>query len=158
MIRCAEKALIVRDGKILLNRCVHEDGRVYYDLPGGGQNPFETMEEAVVREVLEETGYTARVEGFAAISEEIYTNEELRTRFPNYAHRILHIFHVSLTDAPRLLPSETDFGMDKNEWIPIEQIPSLPETCPAILKEKLPELLNSPSPMYLGTEFNPTIV
>ena len=44
-IRCAAKALIVRDGWLLLNRCRRSDGAVYYDLPGGGQNPFESMEE-----------------------------------------------------------------------------------------------------------------
>ena len=36
MIRCTSKAIIRRDGKILLNRCAI-DGRIYYDLPGGGQ-------------------------------------------------------------------------------------------------------------------------
>ena len=158
MIRCTSKALIVWDGMVLLNRCVLENGRVYYDLPGGGQNSFETMEEAVCREVLEETGYVVRVEAFAGIAEEIYTNEDLRTRFPDYAHRILHIFRAVLTDAPRRTPTEKDMGMDKSEWIPIPEIPGLTETRPASLKERLPEILNSPAPVYLGPEYNPTTV
>lgn len=154
MIRCTAKALIVHDGKILLNRCVHEDGRAYYDLPGGGQNQYETMEEAVVREVLEETGYTVKVESFAAIAEEIYTNEDLRARFPDYTHRILHIFRASLTDTPRRSPTEMDLGMDKSEWIPLDEIRSLPATNPAVLKEKLAEVIDSDSPIFLGSEYN----
>ena len=55
-IRCAAKALIVKDGRLLLNRCRRSDGGVYYDLPGGGQNLFESMEDAVIREVREEAG------------------------------------------------------------------------------------------------------
>ena len=39
-IRSTVKALIVRQGRILLNRCAHEDGSAYYDLPGGGQRPY----------------------------------------------------------------------------------------------------------------------
>ena len=81
-IRCAAKALIVHEGKILLNRCRHSDGSVYYDLPGGGQHPFESMEEAVRREVLEETGMSVCVVRFAAMAEEIYTSEVLRQKYP----------------------------------------------------------------------------
>ena len=55
-IRNTAKALLVSNGRILVNRCVTQEGGVYYDLPGGGQHMLETMEEAVIREVLEETG------------------------------------------------------------------------------------------------------
>ena len=61
-VRSAAKAIILRDGKVLLNCCRTEAGEVYYDLPGGGQKAYEPMEETVVREVAEETGYDAVVE------------------------------------------------------------------------------------------------
>ena len=70
-IRCAAKALIVRDGCLLLNRCRRGNSDVYYDLPGGGQHPFESMEEAVRREVMEEAGIGVRILRFAALAEEI---------------------------------------------------------------------------------------
>lgn len=79
MIRCSAKAIILHNGEILVNRCREEKtGEIYYDLPGGGQHPFETMEEAVVREVLEETGYAVETGRFAAVAEEIYEDEELQ--------------------------------------------------------------------------------
>ena len=67
-IRSSAKALIVNDGKILVNKCCHNDGSVYYDLPGGGQRQYEALEDAVIREVMEETGYAARVVRFAALA------------------------------------------------------------------------------------------
>jgi ADP-ribose pyrophosphatase YjhB (NUDIX family) len=45
-IRNAAKAIILHNDKILVNRCITENNEVYFDLPGGGQNQFETMEDA----------------------------------------------------------------------------------------------------------------
>ena len=92
MIRNSAKALILKDGKLLLNSHLTSTGELYYDLPGGGQNPYETMEEAVVREVREETGLRVEPVRFAALCEEIFTNEDMRRRFPQYCHRCMHIF------------------------------------------------------------------
>ena len=57
-IRSTAKAIIVQNGKILLNKCVDEKNGDYYTLPGGGQNTFESLSETLVRECLEETGYS----------------------------------------------------------------------------------------------------
>ena len=151
-IRCASKALIIHNGSILLNRCRHSDGRVYYGLPGGGQHLYETMEDAVVREVLEETGYRVSVSRFAALAEEIYTSATLRRQFPDYTHRILHIFLADLISDQQSLPSETDFGMEASVWIPLGKVASLPEICPQGLQFRLDEILRAAAPVYLGTQ------
>jgi 8-oxo-dGTP diphosphatase len=46
-------AAIVRDAAILMVRHAH-DGRDYWTLPGGGVQPGETPEQAVIRELDEE--------------------------------------------------------------------------------------------------------
>jgi len=54
-VRVAARALIIRDGAVLLQVC-RIGGLQIHLLPGGGQEPGETLAEAVVREVREETG------------------------------------------------------------------------------------------------------
>jgi 8-oxo-dGTP diphosphatase len=51
-------AVIVRDGRVLMvhERSRRSGGGEWWTLPGGGVEPGETPEEAVRREVFEETG------------------------------------------------------------------------------------------------------
>jgi 8-oxo-dGTP pyrophosphatase MutT (NUDIX family) len=51
--RQAVRAVIIRDGKILL---IHSN-LGYYKFPGGGVEGIETDSEALLREITEETGY-----------------------------------------------------------------------------------------------------
>ena len=53
-------AALIREGVILMVRHVH-DGRDYWTLPGGAVEAGETLEQAVLREVREETNLSARV-------------------------------------------------------------------------------------------------
>lgn len=56
-------ALVVRDNAVLLVRMTYSSSRGRYMLPGGLVDPGETLDAAVVREVREETGVTARPVG-----------------------------------------------------------------------------------------------
>ena len=56
LIRNAARALILRDGEILLLRKEDDDGSERYALPGGAQDPGETLRQALNRECLEEIG------------------------------------------------------------------------------------------------------
>lgn len=51
--RPSARAIIVKDGKIAM---VHSKKYNYYKFPGGGIEAAESMEDALIREVLEETG------------------------------------------------------------------------------------------------------
>ena len=53
---------VVRQGQLLLVRRASRHGRGNWQLPGGFIEPDETIEQAVVREVLEEAGVAAEVE------------------------------------------------------------------------------------------------
>ena len=54
---------VVRGGHLLMVRRASRHGRGNWQLPGGFIEPDETIEQAVVREVQEETGVVAEVEG-----------------------------------------------------------------------------------------------
>lgn len=65
--RAAARGVVLRDGKMLASHAVVGD---VWMIPGGGIEKDETPEEAVVREVREETGYVVRpVRAFLTISE-----------------------------------------------------------------------------------------
>lgn len=51
--RTAVRGLIKRNGKYLIIHSKHGD----YKFPGGGRNEGESLEETLIREVREETGY-----------------------------------------------------------------------------------------------------
>ena len=152
-IRCASKAIIIENGAILLNRCKGEDGDTYYDLPGGGQKQYENMEQTVVREVREETGYEVLVERFVALAEEINISEEYRKLYPEYTHRVLHIFTAKLSGEKREAPTETDFGMEESVWMPLEKLDDKVKTRPGCLKKIVRHMAEENVPVYLGTEY-----
>ena len=151
-IRNAAKAILFHEGKILLNACRTRDGVPYYGLPGGGQNPYETMEEAIVRECLEETGYTAVPRRFVAVYEEIQMDERFRQQHPDYAHKILHIFLCGLADAPQLAPTEQDEGQLGSVWVDAAELPNL-RLLPECVAQHMDALLHGDAPLYLGSHF-----
>lgn len=148
-IRNAAKAIILHDGKVLLNKYVGGKGEICYDLPGGGQNQFETMEEAVIRECMEETGYKVRPMRFAALAEEIYDDEELRNKYIDYTHRILHIFVVEIADNNRYEPTEKDANQLESTWVDIKDVSGL-DIRPSLLRGNFEKIVTSQSPLYLG--------
>src|SRR5207237_4998218 len=56
------QAAVLREGALLLLRCVFRDGPTVWILPGGGREEGESEEDCVVREVREETALTVRVQ------------------------------------------------------------------------------------------------
>jgi ADP-ribose pyrophosphatase YjhB (NUDIX family) len=65
----AASAVVFRDGRILLVQRAREPGRGRYSLPGGRVEWGETVEQAVHREVAEETAITIAIVGLAGIRE-----------------------------------------------------------------------------------------
>lgn len=148
-IRNTAKALIVEGTRVLLNRCATETGETYYDLPGGGQNQFESMEEAVLREVLEETGRHIRVVRFAALGEVIFDDPELRERYYEYSHRMFHIFLAEVDDEIVVEPIERDFQQQASVWLELEEADRV-EFRPALLNGRISQLVRGGVPLYLG--------
>lgn len=152
-IRCAAKAVIICENKVLLNMCSHDNGDIYYDLPGGGQHKYEDMESAVRREVMEETGYAVKNMRFAALAEDIFMEARLREIEPDYCHRIYHIFAANVAEDVKNEPTELDKGMKKSVWVDINEVKCLPEVFPARMAELVDNIVNGGPVMYLGTNF-----
>jgi ADP-ribose pyrophosphatase YjhB (NUDIX family) len=64
--------LVVRDGRVMLTRRAHEPYAGWWDLPGGFMDPDETPEQAVRRELLEETGLEVAVGGLVGVFPDTY--------------------------------------------------------------------------------------
>ncbi len=58
---------VVHNGQLLLVRRASRRGRGNWQVPGGFVEPDETVEQAVLREVAEEAGVTAEVEGILGL-------------------------------------------------------------------------------------------
>ena len=101
-IRNSAKAIVINHGKILLNRCTSRFGE-YYALPGGGQNPGETLQEAVQRELLEETGYRVKPLRLSGIYESVADRTGTEdgclchkiTNRTGTKHGNVHSFHIT---------------------------------------------------------------
>ena len=121
-VRSTVKAIILDNGKVLLNRCYDEPNGDYYSLPGGGQEQYETLYDALVRECLEETGYTVEPLRFAALMEEICDSAFIRETYPEYAHKMLHLFVCRLVTRVVKKPTEKDSSQIACEWVEIGDI------------------------------------
>jgi ADP-ribose pyrophosphatase YjhB (NUDIX family) len=149
-VRSTAKAIILHKGKILLNQCRDEHNGSYYCLPGGGQNDYENLSEALVRECREETGYRVVPLRFAALCEEICDDPMIREHWPDYAHKMLHIFVCELLSEEALPVTETDIAQTGSEWVEIGRLDGL-RLLPAALGEKLSELIACDRPLFLGS-------
>src|SRR3954470_8091783 len=71
----AVSAAIIRDGRVLVGRRAKGASTGLYTLPGGVVEAGETLHQAVVREIAEETGITIEPVGLAGQGEFITSDE-----------------------------------------------------------------------------------
>ena len=119
-VRNSAKALVLHEGKILVNRCTSRFGD-YYALPGGGQREGETLLEAVRRELLEETG---------AVGHSYYPLGQLYPS-PGYCAEIIHLYFCRVESVEQPSP-------DEDEFLSIEKIP-LEKAVEMVLQNQIPD-------------------
>jgi len=164
-IRTVAKAMIVHNNKILLNKNKNTlgdlawglpNGAIYYDLPGGGQNKYETIEEAIHREILEETGYSIIIDRLAAIYEDIIIcdetkmDEPLRQLYQRHSHKIHFIYLCHLANETAQSSSEVDVDMLCSEWVDVANIENIP-LYPQPIHTNFDLILSSQSTISLGS-------
>lgn len=117
-IRVSVSAVIVRDGHLLL--CEFEDNGLHYNLPGGGVESGESLHEAVIREVMEET--RAQV----TVGRMLYTYEYV-PRLADYRwggqQTVRFIFECVLVPGSEpgmpIVPDDLQIGV---RWIPLDEL------------------------------------
>lgn len=149
-VRSTVKAIILHEGKVLLNRCKDPFNGEYYSLPGGGQQQFETMAEALYRECLEETGYSVEPVRFAALMEEVCLDPFIREHYLQYAHKMLHLFVCRLKTTERIEPTEIDESQIAIEWVPVEDVPNS-NFLPKEVRAAFTRLITEDAPQFLGS-------
>lgn len=111
---------------------------------------MESLEQAVIRECLEETGLSIRVKSLAAVQEEIITDPYYIQKSPDYCHEHMWYFRCELTETQPQESTHHDLGQVGIQWIPLEEIRSIP-ILPEWLRERAGSVLESETASFLGT-------
>ena len=106
-------ALIINNNRLLAIK--HNNYDCFYTI-GGGVKVNETSAEAVVREVLEETGYLLSVDHLAFIQERFYNVNNTRH------HEIVFFYLMKSTDVCIENETCTDKQEEKLYWLPIDDL------------------------------------
>jgi ADP-ribose pyrophosphatase YjhB (NUDIX family) len=113
-------ALVFRDEKVLLVERGKPPLEGFWSLPGGLVETGERLEDAVAREVFEETGLRIAVESLATVFERIMPDAAGR---PEY-HYVLVDFYCTLLGGD-LRPGDDS---RRAEWFELPALASLPMT------------------------------
>jgi len=148
-IRNSAKALILRAGKLLCTKNLSQFNEIYYLLPGGGQEPGETLVAALQRECVEETGITIAVKNLRYVRDYIADHHEFKHIHAGI-HQIEYMFECELLEeckvAPGHAPDQYQVGV---EWIPLDALQDF-RLYPQILKKLISAGGAFSGPVYLG--------
>ena len=81
--------MLIKDNKVLLHK---NDNRDNYVLPGGGIHFLESSEEAIIREIKEETGLDIKVDECVSTIENIFEHQGIKF------HEIYFIYKGTFID------------------------------------------------------------
>lgn len=146
--RNSAKAVIIKDNRLLAIQHADVLDR-YHALPGGGQRPFETLEEALKRECLEELGVRVEAGDLLFIREYIGKNHEFAEKDGDM-HQIEFYFRCEIVGETGELvgeiPDKTQTGA---AWLELDRLEHH-QLYPKVLRGLLKTETLSAKPAYLG--------
>lgn len=124
-ILCASAAVFRPDGRVLLGARRNPPFDQYFSLPGGLVETGETLEEAAIREVEEETGVLARISAFNGWREVINRDDDGRV----HRHYVIASFAARWVSGEGLPGEELGrvIWADPDEAAQLTLTPGLPE-------------------------------
>jgi ADP-ribose pyrophosphatase YjhB (NUDIX family) len=128
-ISCRAAALIIKDQKILTAKNIEHPS---YYVVGGGIEIYESSEKAIIREILEETGFEAKIDRLAIIQERFFEVDSRK-------HHEIVFFYLIKNSSEMNIPDNcfTDQGAKENlHWLPINDLSSF-NIVPEFLKTKI---------------------
>ncbi|MFP4017240.1 MAG: NUDIX domain-containing protein [Halanaerobiales bacterium] len=147
-IRNSVKAVIIKDKKLLCTKNKGEEG-VFYLLPGGGQEKFETKIDALKRECREEITADVVVKDILFVREYIGKNHGF-LETDSDVHQIEYMFECDLLDDTEIKTGEVpDIDQIGVEWVDIRRISEY-NIYPSVLKKLINEYEISQDKIYLG--------
>ncbi len=108
---------VVRDGRVLFVRRNYEPNKGTWTLPGGYAEHTETLDEAVIRELREETSLEAAVKGVVGV----------RTRWGEQGGGVLVIFRCEIVSGE---PHADEYEISAAEFFDADQIAQLEPVFP----------------------------
>lgn len=111
-------AIVLDHGDLLLVKRDREPSKGVWSLPGGRVEWGESMREAVVREVREETGIDVDVEGVAGFVERIVPDDDGVVQW----HHVI----VDFWARPRSRALVAGDDASEARWVPVADITQLP--------------------------------
>lgn len=122
-LRVAAYAVVTDDdGRLLLARWV-EGRRVAWTMPGGGLEAGESPEDAVRRELREETGYSVRVGELLGIHSRVIPAGRRVHASDVPLHTLRIVYRASIKGGR--LRFETDGSTDRAEWFTLSAVSGL---------------------------------
>ncbi len=124
-------AIIIHDNKLLMAK---NNKSPYFYSVGGRVKLHETAEEAVKREVFEETGLHMEVEKLGFIHENLFVEDSTKERF----HELAFFFYMKdMKELDTICMNFTECGeKEELKWIPLGKIKET-YLYPEFFKEKL---------------------
>ncbi|MDA8132182.1 MAG: NUDIX domain-containing protein [Elusimicrobia bacterium] len=145
-VRVSAKAILIRNGRLLLMRARDRTG-VYYLLPGGGQRNGETLHEALARECAEETGILVGPGRARYVRDYIARNHEFAKSDGDF-HQVEVMFLCSCAGRAKG-PRAPDAAQTGHSWVPLTRLGKI-RLYPSVLKSLITYDGKMRGPVYLG--------